>query len=384
MHNFTYYNPVKIIFGKQSINELNQNIPQTSKVLLAYGGGSIKANGVYAQVIEQLKNHQVIEFGGIEANPDFDTLMKAVEICRNEKVDYILAVGGGSIIDGCKLIAVAAHYTGDAWEILTNPNANITAAIPLATILTLPATGSEMNCGSVISRRATGDKLAFMNALAYPKFSILDPETTYTLPTRQLQNGIVDPFIHVTEQYLTTNLNTEIQDGFAEAILRTLISVGKDIVDGTKDYDKRANWMWAATNALNNIIGIGVDHDWATHMIGHELTAKYALDHGQTLAIIAPQVWRYQFQAKLSKLAKFGRNVWGLENQDDEVVATQAIILTEEFFHLLGVKTKLSDYEISPAIEELVAMFFKHSHSALGENKALDQEAVAKILDMAR
>ncbi len=384
MHNFTYHNPVKIIFGKNTIEEIKNQIPANSTVLLAYGSGSIKANGVYQQVIKSLSECKVIEFSGIEANPDYDTLIKAIVICKQEKVDYILAVGGGSIIDGCKLIAIGAHYNGDPWEILTKPNYKATSAIKLGTVLTLPATGSEMNCGSVISRRATGAKLAFMNDLVYPTFSVLDPETTYSLPKRQLQNGIIDPFIHVTEQYLTTDINTDIQDGFAETVLRTLIKVGKDIVNGTQNYNTRANWMWAATNALNNIIGIGVDHDWATHMIGHELTAKYNLDHAQTLAIIAPQVWRYQFKAKMAKLAKFGRNVWGLENQDSEIVATQAIILTEEFFHSLDVKTKLSDYEINPDIEALTSNLFKYSQTALGENQAIDKDAVTKIIEMAK
>lgn len=286
MHNFTYYNPVKVLFGKGQIQELSQLIPANTKILLAYGGGSIKTNGVYQQVIDNLKNQQIIEFSGIEANPDYDTLMRAVKICQTEKIEFILAVGGGSIIDGCKFIALAAHYQGDPWEILTNPTYQADKAITLGVVQTLPATGSEMNSGAVISRRSIGAKQAFMNPLVFPQFAILDPESTYSLPTRQLQNGIIDPFIHVTEQYLTTDLNSSIQDGFAEAVLKTLIEVGSDIVNGTQDYATRANWMWAATNALNGIIGIGVDHDWATHMIGHELTAAYGLDHGQSLRLL--------------------------------------------------------------------------------------------------
>lgn len=380
MHNFTYHNPVKVIFGKGSIAQIDKQIPAGNKILLAYGGGSIKANGVYQQVIEALAGYQIIEFSGIEANPDYDTLMKAVKICQEEKVDFILAVGGGSIIDGCKFIALASHYEGDTWEILTKSDYKATKAIPFGSILTLPATGSEMNSGSVISRRSIGAKLAFGHPLVYPQFSILDPETTYTLPKRQLQNGIVDPFIHVTEQYLTTDLNSEIQDGFAETVLRTLIKVGKDIVDGTQDYDTRANWMWAATNALNGIIGIGVDHDWATHMIGHELTAAYGLDHGQTLAIVAPQLWRFQLEAKREKLTKFAHNVWGLENQNSDVAIHQAIIKTEEFFHSLGVKTKFSDYGITVNSDAITDNLFKYSTTALGENQAIDAAAVKKIL----
>ena len=383
MHNFNYYNPVRVLFGKGQIKELANLIPAKTKVLLAYGGGSIKSNGVYQQVIDSLSEHQVIEFSGIEANPDYDTLMKAVEICRTEKIELILSVGGGSIIDGCKFIALAAHYQGDPWEILTKPDYKADKAIALGVVQTLPATGSEMNSGAVISRRAIGAKQAFGNPLVFPQFAILDPETTYTLPTRQLQNGIIDPFIHVTEQYLTTNVNSSIQDGFAEAVLKTLIEVGSEIVNGTQDYDIRANWMWVATNALNGIIGIGVDHDWATHMIGHELTAAYGLDHGQSLAIIAPQLWRHQKEYKTEKLLQFAHNVWGLENNHPDVAIKQGIIKTEEFFHSLGVKTKFSDYEITVDIQKITDNVFKYNPSNLGENKNIDAKAVAEILAMA-
>lgn len=384
MHNFTYHNPVKIVFGKNSINKLTELIAPNQKILLAYGGGSIKSNGVYQQIIDSLTGHQIFEFAGIEANPEYDTLVKAINLCKTEKIDFILAVGGGSVIDGCKLIALASHYDGEAWDILTNATLNVSSAIPFGTVLTLPATGSEMNCGSVISRRSIGAKLAFGNPLVYPKFSILDPEVTYTLPKRQLQNGVIDPFIHVTEQYLTTDINTDIQDGFAESVLKTLVKVGKDIVNGSTNYDTRANWMWAATNALNGVIGIGVDQDWATHMIGHELTAAYGLDHAQTLAIVAPQLWRFQFDAKMRKLAKLGRNVWGLENLEDKLVATQAIIMTEEFFRSLDVAIKLSDYNIDVEPEKIADALFTHNNSNLGENKAIDREAVIQILTKAQ
>lgn len=384
MHNFTFYNPVKVLFGKGQIAALPELIDKNQKILLTYGGGSIKANGVYDQVTQALKGYQVYEFGGIEANPDFDTLMGAVEICRTEKIDLILAVGGGSIIDGSKFIALATHYQGEPWELLTKPDYIVTKAVKLATILTLPATGSEMNCGAVISRRSIGAKQVVMHPLVFPQFSILDPETTYTLPTRQLQNGIIDPFIHVTEQYLTSDLDSQIQDGFAEAILKTLINVGKDIVDGTQDYSTRANWMWAATNALNGLIGIGVDQDWATHMIGHELTAAYGLDHGQTLAIVGPQLWRHQLENKQAKLLKYARNVWNLENSNPEVVIKQAILKTEEFFHSLGVKTKFVDYGLEVDADKIVANLFKYSKANLGEKQNIDAIAVKEILTMAQ
>ena len=383
MHNFTYFNPVKVLFGKGQIANLPSLINKTQKIMITYGGGSIKANGVYDQVINALQGYNIIEFGGIEANPDYDTLMKAVEICRSEKVDFLLCVGGGSVIDGSKFISMATHYVGDTWDILAKPGSAAPKALAFGTVLTLPATGSEMNSGAVISRRSIGAKQAFGHPIVFPQFSILDPETTYTLPTRQLQNGIIDPFIHVTEQYLTSDLDSQIQDSFAEGVLKTLINVGKDIVDGTTDYDTRANWMWAATNALNGIIGIGVDHDWATHMIGHELTAAYGLDHGQTLAIVGPQLWRHQLANKQAKLAKFARNVWGLENSNPEVAIKQAIIKTEEFFHSLGVKTKFSDYEITVDSDKIAANVFKFATQNLGEKQVIDAVAIKEILAMA-
>ena len=384
MHNFTFYNPVKICFGRGEIKQLTNLIPATTKILITYGGGSIHANGVYAQVIQALAGYQLFEFGGIEVNPEYDTLMQAVALCRNEKIDLILAVGGGSVIDGSKFIALATHYHGDTWDILTKPTLQISQAIILGVVQTLPATGSEMNSGAVISRRSIGAKQAFSHPLAFPQFAILDPETTYSLPTRQLQNGIVDPFIHVTEQYLTSDLNTPIQDGFAEAVLKTLITVGKDIVAGSTDYAVRANWMWATTNALNGFIGIGVDHDWATHMIGHELTAAYGLDHAQTLAIIAPQLWRHQKHTKQAKLLKLAKNVWNLDISNPELAQEQAIRKTEEFFHSLGIKTTLSAYGITADGELISRNLFKFASANLGENNNIDQLAVQQIIAMAQ
>ncbi len=383
MHNFTFANPVKICFGRGQISQLTTLIPSKAKVLIAYGGGSIKENGVYNQVIEALTDQKVFEFAGIEANPDFDTLMKAVEICRNEQIDYILAVGGGSIIDGCKFIALATYYQGDSWDILTKNNLQFSKAVNLGVVQTLPATGSEMNAGAVISRRTIGAKLSFGHPLVYPKFAILDPETTYSLPIRQLRNGIIDPFIHVTEQYLTTDISTLIQDGFAETVLKTLIQVGKEIVNGTKDYNIRANWMWAATNALNGYIGVGVDQDWATHMIGHELTALYGLDHGQTLAIVAPQLWRHQQQSKKAKLLKYARNIWNLDTTDEKKAIEEAIRKTEGFFQSLGVKTKFSDYDIKADPDLIAANVFKHAEQNLGEHRNIDENGIKEIIRLA-
>lgn len=398
MHNFEFQNPVKIVFGKEQIATISQLVNKQSKVLIAYGGGSIKHNGVFTQVKNALQGMKIFEFGGIEANPDFDTLMKAVQLCRTEKIDFILAVGGGSVVDGVKFIAAAVNFKAQdekvgEWEIFTGGDTRIADAIPFGVVLTLPATGSEMNCGSVISRRATGEKVVFRHPSVYPQFSILDPEVTYSLPVRQLANGIVDPFIHVTEQYLTTDISSAIQDNFAEGILRTLIDVAPVIMSGSKDYNARANWMWACTNALNGFIGLGVDHDWATHQIGHELTAAYGLDHAQTLAVIAPQLWRYKSSVKRSKLLKFARNVWGIkivagdQISEDSAIAT-AVNCTEEFFRdELRVKTRLSEYNIvldEAGAKNIANNVARHQMMPIGERKDINVDDIVRILLMAK
>lgn len=382
MHNFTFYNPVKIFFGSGQISQLTK-LDKSSKILITYGGGSVKQNGILEQTKSQLHEFTYYEFGGIEPNPEYETLIKAIDICREKKITFILAVGGGSVIDASKFIAIAANYSGEAWDIMTT-SPKLTSAIDLGVVLTMPATGSEMNCFSVISRRKLNAKLALNNPLVFPKFAILDPEFTYSLPTRQLLNGIIDPFIHVTEQYLTTNLNTPIQDGFAEAILKTLIEIAPAISSGSTDYNTRANWMWACSNALNGYIGVGVDQDWATHAIGHELTAIYNLDHAQTLAIIAPQLWRHQLQYKRDKLVKMAKNVWKIDHPNQDTLAEMSIARTEQFFHSLGVKTKLSNYDIVVDSELLTKNLFSHQTDNLGELKNIDKAAVIEILAMAK
>jgi NADP-dependent alcohol dehydrogenase len=406
MHNFEFRNPVKIIFGKNQISSITQEIPgivsDNIRVLVVYGGGSIKANGVLTQVKNALsaikQDIYIEEFSGVEANPDFDTLMKAVKVCRDQKINFILAVGGGSVVDGVKFIAAAVNFTAQntqlgEWELFFGGAERIVKAIPFGVILTLPATGSEMNMGAVISRRSTGEKVVFRHHTVFPKFSVLDPEVTYSLPARQLANGIVDPFIHVTEQYLTTDISSLIQDSFAEGVLKTLIDVAPKVVSAKKDYAARANWMWACTNALNGFIGLGIDQDWATHQIGHELTAKYALDHAQTLAIIAVQLWRYKMSFKRAKLLKFAKNVWGMKIisgdtiSEDSAIAN-AIICTEEFFReVLGVKTRFSEYGIKIDTEiatQIAASVNQHNPLPIGENKDINQEDIIRILLMAK
>ncbi|HMT03369.1 MAG TPA: iron-containing alcohol dehydrogenase [Burkholderiales bacterium] len=383
MRNFTFENPVKIVFGKNQINSINRFIPKESRLLLVYGKGSIKSNGIYEQVLQALMGYNIFEFAGIEVNPEYATLIKAVELCKKEKIDYILAVGGGSVIDGVKFISAAVNFPmADTWQILKGKQNKISNVIKFGVVLTLPATGSEMNSGSVISRRETGEKLAFGHSLLYPQFAILDPEVTYSLPPRQLANGIVDPFIHVTEQYITTDLNTPIQDGFAETILKTLINLAPKILSGENDYNTRADWMWSATNALNGYIGNGVDHDWATHKIGHELTALYGLDHAQTLAIIAPQMWRYKKNIKKAKLVKFALNVWQISKDNDDAIE-QGIRKTEDFFRSIGIKTKLSEYNIKVNASEVANNLAISQGVPIGEHKDIFVKDIIKIIEMA-
>ena len=343
MYNFEYQNPVKVIFGKGEIAKVGKNIPEGSKILITYGGGSIFKNGVYDQVKESIKGFEVLEFGGIEPNPHYETLMKAVEIVRKENISFLLSVGGGSVIDGTKFIAAAACYEGtDPWDILSK-RAPVKAAVPHGAVLTLPATGSEMNAGAVITRVETKEKLAFGSPKVMPLFSVLDPETIYSLPEKQIANGIVDAFVHVIEQYLTFPVNSPIQDRFAESILKTLIEEGPKVIADKTNYDAAANFMWSATMALNGLIGAGVPQDWATHMIGHELTAFHGIDHARTLAIVLPGVMKIEREQKKAKLLQYGERVWGILDGTDEERINQTIAKTVAFFESLGVQTKLPD-----------------------------------------
>lgn len=366
MNNFEFQNPVKLIFGKGQISKLSEQIAPGTKIMMTYGGGSIKKNGVYDQVMAALKGYDVIEFGGIEANPDYSTLMKAIGICKETKVEMLLAVGGGSVIDGTKFIAAGALYDGDPWAFLSKPSL-ITKALPLASVLTLPATGSEMNSGGVISRRETNEKFAFGSPYTFPVFSILDPITIYSLPQRQIANGIVDTYAHTLEQYLTTNLDTLVMDRWAEGLLQTLVEIGPQLMKNQENYDLCANFMLTATMALNGFIAMGVDQDWTTHMIGHELTALHGLDHGVTLAIVFPGVMHVLRDAKREKLLQYAERVWDIREGSEEERITNAIRKTEEFFRSLGMKTRLSEHHIGDeTIKEIVTRFEKRGWK-LGE-----------------
>ncbi len=381
MLNFEFQNPTKIVFGKHQISELANLIPKNTKILMTYGFGSIKKNGVYDQVKGALNGFEVVEFAGIEANPRFETLMEAVAVVKREKIDFILAVGGGSVIDGTKFIAAAAKYNGaDAWDLVAK-RLPITDAIPFGTVLTLPATGSEMNCGAVVTHAAKKAKQSFRSAVLYPQFSILDPTVTYSLPKRQIANGVIDSFTHVMEQYLTYPVGGHVQDRFAESLLQTLIEQGPKTVESPKEYEPRANLVWTSTLALNGLIGAGVVSDWTTHMIGHELTAKHGLDHAVTLAIVLPSVMEHQRQQKQDKLTQYAKRVWHLVSDDQQALITQAIANTRSFFESLGVKTRLSDYGIGEAdLPKMVDHIESIGLLPLGERHDVDKNAVYEIL----
>lgn len=379
MNNFIYHNPVKIVFGKGTINELSELIPKDSRILMTYGRGSIKKNGVYEQVKNALKGFDLIEFGGIEPNPRYETLMKAVDICKKSNIDFLLSVGGGSVLDGTKFISAATFYEdGDPWDILSK-SAEPKKALPLGSVLTLPATGSEMNMYAVISRDSTKEKLAFGHPLVYPKFSILDPETTFSLSEWQTANGIVDAYVHVMEQYMTYPVNAKLQDRMAEAVIMTLIEEGSKALKNPNDYDVRANLMWSATVALNGLIRCGVPEDWTTHSIGHELTAFYGLDHARTLAIVLFGVWKHQKKAKEEKLKQYAKRIWNVEGND---AADKAIELTEQFFRSLGMKTKLKENGIGTERFEEIANRFEKRNQRLGEHHNIGKKEVIEILEL--
>jgi len=378
MQNFTYHNPTKLVFGRGTIVQLRDLSPAGKRILMTYGGGSIKANGVYDQVKRALRGRRLLEFGGIEPNPRYETLMKAVAVCRREQVDFLLSVGGGSVLDGTKFIALAARYQrGDPWDILSK-HAPANQALPLGCVLTLPATGSESNMFAVISRESTREKLAFANPCVFPQFSVLDPATNFSLPRRQVQNGIADAFVHVIEQYLTYPADAPLQDRQAEAILKTLIEEGPRVLQRPRDYNARANLVWCATQALNGLIGCGVPQDWTTHMIGHELTAFYGLDHAQTLTLVLPAVWKHQKKAKMKKLVQYAERVWGVETGDKAGLAIQK---TETFFRSLGMRTRLSEYGIEPGDFTELAARFDERGIKLGERQRIGSRQVRQILE---
>ena len=385
MINFELYNPTNLIFGKGQIEKLSPLVPQGAKILLAYGGGSIFKNGIHQQVINNLKGFEIVEFGGIEPNPHFETLMKAVAVIKEQNIDFILAVGGGSVIDGVKFISAAVHFDGNPMEILQKRILikDLSKVVPFGTVLTLPATGSEMNSGAVVTIEATREKLAFGGSALFPKFSICDPTVIESLPKRQLQNGVIDAYTHVLEQYLTYPHEGYLQDRIAESILQTLIQIGPGVVENPKDYALASNFMWSCTMALNGLIQKGVPQDWATHMIGHELTALYGIDHARTLAVVGPNLYRVMFETKKQKLAQYGKRIFNLTGTEDEI-AHEAINKTVAFFHAMGMQTKLSDYinDFDKTADFIVNRFEKRGWLGLGEKQNITLEKVKSIVEM--
>ncbi|KAB8045365.1 iron-containing alcohol dehydrogenase [Janthinobacterium aquaticum] len=383
MFNFDFYNPTQILFGQGQSAAIGQLVPLGARVLMTYGGGSIRKNGVYDEVRGALAGHTVIEFGGIETNPSYETLMEAVALVKQEKIDFLLAVGGGSVIDGTKFIAAAALYKGEPWELLENNGKTIEAALPFATVLTLPATGSEMNGSAVITREATREKRWFASRKVYPVFSVLDPSTTFTLPLRQVGNGVIEAFAHVMEQYLTYPVNSALQDRFAEGILQTLIEEGPRALANPDDYDVRANVMLSATLAMNGLIGAGVPQDWSAHAIGHQLTSLYELDHAQTMAILLPSMMRVRRDAKRARLLQYAARIWNLDGGDENGRIEGAIVRTEFFIRHMGLKTSLADYGLDHgSIEAVLTALEAHGMTAMGEQRDVTLEVSRKVLEM--
>lgn len=382
MLDFDFYNPTRIAFGAGAIARLDTLLPPTTRVLLLYGGSSAQKNGTLDEVKAALGHRDVQEFGGIEPNPTYETLMQAVEQVRQECRDFLLAVGGGSVIDGTKFVAAAAVHAGDPWQILESHGQVVTSALPFGSVLTLPETGSEMNNASVVTRKATQTKLVFKSVYTYPQFSILDPTKTYTLPPRQIANGVADAFTHVMEQYLTYPVEGMAQDRFAEGLLQTLIEIGPRALAQPQDYHIRANLMWVATLALNGLIGAGVPNDWATHMIGHELTARYDIDHARTLAVVLPSLLQERREAKRAKLLQYAERVWKLTDGSEDERIDKAIASTRAFFERLGIETRLAAYGVgADAIDGLVAQLQAHGMTQLGERRDVTLEVSRRVLE---
>lgn len=381
MNNFEYFCPTRLVFGKGSIARLPDFVDKKQKILMIYGGGSIKKNGVYQQVKEALRDYRLIEFSGLEPNPRYETCMRAVDVIKKNNVDFLLSVGGGSVLDGVKFIAAAAKYTGeDPYDILTK-GAKIKEALPFGDVITLPATGSEMNSNAVISRESTNEKLLFSSEKVFPQFSIIDPETTFSLPLKQSINGVVDTFVHVMELYCTYDVNTPLQDSWALGLLKTLTQEAPKIIENPHDYEARANIFWCATCGLNYWIALGTVQDWSTHMIGHELTAFYGIDHAQSLAVVLPRLLIYQENGKRGKLAKLGRFVFDIKEPDDKKAARKTIEAIETFFNMIGMDTKLSGYHINAreAAGKIKERFEKRN-VAFGEHHNINASAAYDIV----
>ncbi|MCB0419870.1 MAG: iron-containing alcohol dehydrogenase [Bdellovibrionales bacterium] len=384
MNSFVFYNPTKIYFGSDKYGFIAKEIPKNSKVLLIFGGGSIKNNGVYDRVIKSLSGFEVVEFGGVHPNPTYEYLYDAIRLCKTESIDFILAVGGGSVVDASKFVAAATFYDGDPWDLLKKKSV-VERSLPIGVVLTLPATGSEMNAGAVVTKEETQEKLGFFSIHSFPKFSILDPQATFSLPYQQRANGISDAFIHILEQYLTYSVGASVQDRLAEGLLSTLIDQGPRTLENPEDYTACANIMWASTLALNGLIGCGVPQDWTTHILGHELTAKFGISHAESLTSLIIHVWKERFEEKKEKLAQYAIYVWGFQANDLDSNAKQAIDKTRLFFQSLSMKTDTSHLNMSMTdIDNIVRRLEQRKSFPLGEKKTVDKDLCRKILISSR
>lgn len=378
MNNFELNNPTKIVFGTDSMNRISDLIrPFGNKVLITYGGGSVKKNGIYEKVVSQLKDFEIREFGGIEPNPRVETIRKAREENKDFNPDFILAVGGGSVIDGTKLLASSMYYSGDPWDFLVKNDSEPQKYVPFGVVLTLSATGSEMNNGSVITNWETHEKLLFGREQTYPVFSILDPQNTYSVPKDQTAYGIIDAFSHVLEQYIVNSKNTPLQDRFSEGILLTLIENSKNVLDDPKDYIARANIMFSACMALNNLISSGTNQDWATHNIGDEISAFYDIPHAGGLAIITPRWMDVVKKDKATKIIQFGKRIWQLSGTDEQVIEG-AIKKTYDFFSSLGVKMSFKEWNIDNKYFDLIVE--RLAKKGIGESP-LSAKQISEILN---
>lgn len=386
MESFAFYNPVRLLFGEGQTAAIDAYIPRDARVLVTYGGGSILRNGIFDEVLAALGDRFSTSFGGIEANPRYETLVKALDVIEEHAIDYLLAVGGGSVVDGTKFIVAAHAYPGeDKWEMVRRYRlqSQIGETLPFGVVLTLSATGSEMNCSAVISREETHEKFGFSHERVFPRFSVVDPRHQLTLPRRQIANGVVDTFVHVAEQYLTYPVDAQVQDRFSEGIMQTLIAVGPRVMETPGDIALRGNLAMAATMGLNGLIASGVPEDWATHRIGHELTALFGIDHAVSLAIVMPSLLRDQLEGKQAKLAQCGRRVFGITESDEQLAARKAIDAIESFFRVMIGKIRLSDYGIVLGDASVVWQRFADRDWHLGERKTIDAAAVERILTAA-
>ncbi|MFS0881906.1 iron-containing alcohol dehydrogenase [Metabacillus niabensis] len=359
MDNFTYYNPTKLIFGKGQVEQLATEVPSYgNRVLLVYGGGSIKRNGLYDQVVNILKDKQIeiFELSGVEPNPRLSTVQRGVDICKNENIDFLLAVGGGSVIDCTKAIAVGAKYEGNPWDIVTKKHIP-TEALPFGTVLTIAATGSEMNSGSVITNWETQEKYGWGSPLVFPKFSILDPVNTYTVPKNQTIYGIVDMMSHVFEQYFHHTKNTPLQDKFCESTLRTVIEAAPKLVEDLENYELRETILYAGTIALNGQLQMGYRGDWATHNIEHAVSAVHDIPHGGGLAILFPNWMKHTMSENVDRFVQMAVNVFDVEpsGKDKEAIATEGIEKLREFWSSIGAPSRLKDYDIGEESIDVMA-----------------------------